>query len=389
MVAEPNEAPIIYDPSTARATTEELEPLSAALSTIDSSPWDAEPVVYQRGTVRPGGVVDLCKQGLGPDGVRKIVPQAAKHPGIHHVLLGTNALGKEGVQTLTDSLEPDHAIETLYLGCNGIDGGAIAPLATYLATDETVKALWLKRNPLDDEGVAHIAEAVRTNQSLQTLDLVATGLSGNGLELLADALADNGSAPLQHLYLGANDLTSDDIESVAAVVSRAPSLTSFSMSGNPIGDDGLAQLAKTMTVLDRPLALMLSDCSLTPASSRVVGTLSTRALALSFDQQPFWIGRRGTRGEQNKLGDETANALGETISSGSCILDSLDISGNGLSTQGALAIAKAVEQGNHHLRQVRVGKGIAKSVRRRIKTALPDKPLPYPAELDRIRSRYR
>ena len=384
-----NEAPIIYDPSTARATSEELAPLSAALAVTSETPWATGPVIYTRGTVRPGGVIDLCKQGLGADGVEQILGNATQHPGIHHVLLGTNALGAEGVQSLADALQSDHGIETLYLGCNGIDGGAIRPLTQHLTADQTVTALWLKRNPLDDDGAAHVAEAVRLNRSLRTLDIVATGLSADGLARLRDALAENANAPLEHLYLGANDLTAGDIELVGDLVANAPNLVSLSVSGNPIGNDGLAALTQSLAPLARPLKLMLSDCSLTSTSADGVAKIGTWASALSFDQQPYWIGRKGTRGNQNALGDSTAVAIANTIAAGECSLETLDLSGNGLSSRAAMAVADAVEHGDHRLQQVRLGKGIAKSARRRIKAALPETPSPYPVELERIRSRYR
>src|ERR1043165_7769680 len=121
----------------------------------------------------PDGRLDLCKQALGLEHTRELLPAAAAHPWLQHVLLGTNGLGDAGAHALSAwlgsaALPPNLA--TLYLGCNRIGPSGLAALASAVEETPTLCALWLKRNPLTASSAPRLC-ALLTRSQLQVLDL--------------------------------------------------------------------------------------------------------------------------------------------------------------------------------------------------------------------------
>lgn len=198
----------------------------AALGPLLERLADVRPVrddeTFPLGTLRTGGRVDLCKQGLGPAGATRLLPAALASPHAEHLLLGTNSIGDEGAQALARALaeRPGHGLHTLYLGCNRIGPDGTAALADALTGDTSVRALWLKRNPLTASGTETLAGLLRRNTTLRTLDLVNTGIGADGVRLLLDALLDR-PAPLERLFLGGNGLAADAAPLLAALIREA------------------------------------------------------------------------------------------------------------------------------------------------------------------------
>lgn len=234
----PVRCPAIEHPDVPPADPADLDPLLARLAA-------PAPVVddeaFPLGALRPGGRVDLCKQGLGPAGAARLLPVAAASPLAVHVLLGTNAIGGDGARAVAGALVPGHGLESLYLGCNRIDASGAEALADRLAADATVRALWLKRNPIGDAGVGALAAMLRRNTTIRTLDLVNTGLTADGLRAMLDVLAER-PRPVERLFLGGNGLGPESAGLLAALVKDA-GVRELYLPANHLGDAGAAVLA--------------------------------------------------------------------------------------------------------------------------------------------------
>ncbi len=377
------EAPSITDPSQRFAEPEELEPILDAL--LDAEPA-AEQAIYRRGTFRPDGTVDLCKQGLGPDGARSVIGAAAANPRVRHLLLGTNGLGAGGTAALAAATGSEHSLETLYLGCNWIDGDALEPLTTALRDDTTVRSLWLKRNPLGVDGAVCLGTMLASNSTIRTLDLVSTSLDHRALDALLDGLRSNPDSALERLYLGGNHFGERDATIIGELVAVCPSLRFLSVAPNPIGDDGFRVLADRVSVLDRPVGLGMSNCGLGPGAAGGLRAAASFATQLDLGPRPDWAASGGVR---NGVGDPSAVALAEMVGHGNSPLRTLSLVANGVTSRGAGALAEALELGHHQLHDVQIGKGVATSLRRRIRQALVAAPPSEPDDLSVIRSRYR
>ncbi|MEV5442253.1 hypothetical protein AB0N23_06860 [Streptomyces sp. NPDC052644] len=160
--------PAIEHPDPPLADPAALGPLLARLAAADPVAADE---TYPLGTLRADGRIDLCKQGLGPDGAARLLPAAAASPHAAHLLLGTNGIGDDGARTVAEALRPGHGLRTLYLGCNRVGPAGAAALARALP-----------------------------GSPLRTLELRHTGLTGRGAKALLAAVPDDSA--LEYVGLG-------------------------------------------------------------------------------------------------------------------------------------------------------------------------------------------
>lgn len=375
--ATPVRCPAIEVPDIPRADPARLDPLIARLA--DARPVaDAE--VFPLGTLQPDGRVDLCKQGLGPEGVARLLPAAVASPHAAHLLLGTNAMGPDGARAIADALAAgDHGVRTLYLGCNRIDAAAATALAERLTGDDQVRALWLKRNPVGDDGVRAIARMLRRNTSIRTLDLVNTGVTADGLRALLDALLDR-PRPIERLFLGGNGLTADCAAVLARLVADA-GVRELYLSANHLGDDGTAALAAAADPA-RPVRLGLGGNGVGPAGARALADALGGIEALDLGRPPS---ERSLGAPPNRLGDDGVTALAAALPGSP--LRKLELRHAAFTARGAKALLAAVSKGTR-LEYVGLGPGLPRRVKRAIAPHLRPA-APAHADMRAIASMYR
>ncbi|GIJ50726.1 hypothetical protein Val02_76120 [Virgisporangium aliadipatigenens] len=334
---------------------------------------------YPTGTLQADGRLDLCKQGLGPDGLARVLPAAVGSPNVRHLLLGTNTLGADGARALAAALPEKHGVETLYLGCNRIDAEGARPLLERLADDGTVRALWLKRNPLGDPGALLVARALRANPALRTLDLVNTGLTTNGLRALVDVVVAR-EAPLDRLFLGGNGLGTDAVPALVRLL-RDGGVRELYLAVNRLGDDGAAGLAEAVRDLDG-VVLGLGGNGIGPAGVAALAGALGGLHTLDLGRPPS---ERALGGTPNTVGDEGARTLAEALPGSP--LRRLDLRQTGVTSRGAKALLAAVEGGTR-LEFLALGAGVARRVKRGIAAALHPASGPHP-DIRAIASVYR
>ncbi|MFF5973343.1 gala protein [Streptomyces sp. NPDC012769] len=337
---------------------------------------DARPVAddetFPLGTLRADGRVDLCKQGLGPEGAARLLPAAAASPHAAHLLLGTDALGDEGARSvaavLTAARETGvpHGVHTLYLGCNRIGPDGVTALAEALADDTTLRALWLKRNPVHADGARTLAGLLRRNTTLRTLDLVNSGIGPEGVRVLLDALLER-ETPLERLFLGGNGLTAADAPLLAALL-RDAGVRELYLSANHLGDEGTAVLAAA-TDPARPVRLGLGGNGIGPEGARALadalGGIDTLDLGRAMSERSL-----GSPG--NTTGDDGARALAAALPGSP--LRRLELRHTGITGRGAKSLLAALPEG-HRLEYVGLGPGTPRRVKRsfaeRLRPATP------------------
>ncbi|MGE3851688.1 MAG: gala protein [Planctomycetota bacterium] len=383
--------PLVYVPQVTTCDPAELTPLVEWLQTANDDD-DNLPRVFARGTALPDGRLDLCKQSIGPGGLARTLGALRDGRPVRHLLLGTNGLGDDGARTLANHAAASESLHTLYLGCNMIHAPGAEALADAVAGNPQVSALWLKRNPLGEDGAAVIAGLVARTTTLQVLDVDNTMLGDAGCARVLDALADNAS--IRHVYLGSNGAGPQAARAAAAMLSRNRTLQSLYLGASELRDDGIRELIAggltRNTTLDtlvvssnRIGAYGLALLADAPASSIALRSLdlgvSSSALALQI--------------APNHYGDAGAAHLAAWLRRdppGPAIAE-LDLRDSGITSRGAQLLASALEDDNRRLATLRLGKGIARTIRRRIATALAGRPAPreLPAHLAAIQSVYR
>ncbi|MFF5262666.1 gala protein [Actinomadura viridis] len=377
-MAEPTpvRCPAIEHPDVPSADLTGLDPLLDRLAAPAGVAGDE---TFPLGTLRPDGRVDLCKQGLGAEGVARLVPAAAASPHAVHVLLGTNAIGDAGAASVAAALRPGHGLETLYLGCNRIGPEGAAALAGRLAEDETVRAVWLKRNPVGDEGARAMAAMLRRNRTVRTLDLVNTGLTGAGLRALLDVLTER-PVPLERLFLGGNGLSVDEAGLLAALI-RDAGVRELYLSANHLGDEGAAVLAGAADPA-RPVRLGLGGNGIGPDGARALAGSLDAIESLDLARPPS---ERALGAPPNATGDEGAALLAAALPGSP--LRRLDLRRTGITGRGAKTLLSCVP-GDTRLEYVGLGPGVPRRVKRALAPRLRAEARPH-ADMRAIGSVYR
>lgn len=355
----------------------------AALDALVARLGDPAPVtgreVFPLGTLHPDGRVDLCKQGLGPVGVARVLPAVARSGHARHVLLGTNAFGGEGARAIADALADGHGLRTVYLGCNRIDATGAEALAASLTSDDTVEALWLKRNPVGDAGVAALAAMLRHNTRIRTLDLVNTGLTVAGLATLAAALGDR-PRQLERLFLGGNGLGVESAD-VLAALARDCGVRELYLAANHLGDDGAATVAAAADSA-RTLSLGLGGNGIGLTGIRGIAEHLSGIERLDLGRPPS---QRALGAHDNQFGDDGARTLAAALPG--TPLRRLDLRHTGVRGRGAKALLAAVSDGTA-LEYVGFGPGVPRRVKRALVPHLKPAAQPHP-DVRAIASVYR
>jgi Ran GTPase-activating protein (RanGAP) involved in mRNA processing and transport len=336
------------------------------------------PVEFPRGTLLPDGRLDLCKQGVGPVQVRRVVQAAVGSPHAVHLLLGTNGLGADGARAVADSLTPGHRVSTVYLGCNRIDPAGAQALADRLATDTSVRALWLKRNPIGDDGLARLCDALAANATLRTLDLVNTAITVRGLQQLAATLAAR-PAKLERLFLGGNGLRPDAVPALTEIIHKG-AVRELYLAANHLGDEGATAIGRAAQ--GQPMVLGLGGNAITPAGVVDLAGLLGRWVALDLARPPS---ERALGAHGNVVGDDGAAALADALPGSD--LRRLDLRFTQITGRGVKRLLAAAQAGAR-LDYLGLSGGVPRRLKR-VATASLGPAEPAPDDIRAIASVYR
>jgi len=316
----------------------ELEPLATALRADQPTQGIA---VFPRGTQVDDGRLDLCKQHIGPVGMKIVAESLQRNTHVTSLLLGANGIGNDGAAVLAELLEKNTSIETLYLGCNRIDERGLNPLVAALDSTDAVRGLWLKRNPLGDSGAEILAGFLARTQRLRTLDLVNTQLTVAGIQCLCDVLCDR-NRTVERLYLGGNQLNAQHAIHLARMLRKNTTLKALLLNVNTIGDAGAVILAEALaqntTLLDLGLA------------SNAIGSEGAAALVRNIQKHSnlsrldigYCASTPILNGTTNHIGDDGASHFAELLRGNPVLMD-LDLSHNGLTIRGVESMIDALE----------------------------------------------
>ena len=378
MSAPQTRCPAIHVADPALAPAEELAPLIAFLGGEPGVPRGQR---FPRGSALRDGRLDLCKQGVGDDGLRAVLGALSKgHPWLRHLLLGTNALGDAGAQQIADALARGLDVHTLYLGCNGLSSSGVAALARGVSSSTAVRALWLKRNPIGEGGLRALLEALPASR-LRTLDLTNCELGDEGVASLCAALLE-APAQIEHLFVGGNGLS--NAGPLAALLAHPNcGLHTLFVGASRLGDEGLRALAPSLAKNTSLRSLDLGSNDLSAAGLEALAAhadaLSLRWLSLGDSPASLALGER-----PNAL---SADALASLVALGNSSIEELGLLGAGVDSRLARALIEALE-GAPLPPRLRFGKGVAKRLRRRGGT-LSNRPSRSPSDVRHIKSVYR
>lgn len=379
-VSEPEPEPVTP------CTLAELDPL---LSHLRADAPIEQQTAFSKGTLTPDGRLDLCKQVVGPDGIRPLLGAMMFSHKVKRLLLGNNIVGDGGAAAIAAFIRErqDSPLECWYIAGNQIGAAGIEPVCDALAHDTRVTSLWLKRNPLKPAGMRPLAALLRANRTLEVLDLVNCGLLDDGLATLLGALIGPGAnRTLKHLYVGTNGVTERSAPLIADFLAGDCRLESLYLSCNRLGDDGVAAIAHGLAANRTLQRLSLASNRIGPRGAAALATALTdhptiALVDLGFTKATNSVGELG-----NFVGDEGARVLAQMLAH-NCTLRSLDLLHNFISQVGVnhLRRALAVNRTLTSLQLTQFGRVHNEPGKEEIRAALErNRQLVPPAEAERV-----
>lgn len=326
------------------ATPEELAPLCAALR--ENRPL-TEAVTFPRGTLLPDGRLDLCKQSLGPSGMRQVAEALRGNSQVKSLLLGADQLGPEGALAVAELLEGGAGLRTVFLGCNAIGPAGTAALCAALRENRTVQGLWLKRNELGPEGAAHLAALLQSRGGLHTLDLVTNRLGVEGIAVLVDALCA-ARGPLETLYVCGNQLGAAGALHVARLLKAKTPLRALYLAANHLGDAGAQILAEALGGSGL-LRLGLASNDIGPAGVDALCAAQEKGAGLQVLDLGFAPATEVLDATPNRIGDEGARRLSRLLRVDTRLAE-LDLNRAGFGEEGAQVLLEGLEENRTLLR---------------------------------------
>lgn len=335
-VTEPEPEPVVP------CTLEDLDPLLGHLS---NNLAVERQTAFNKGTLTVDGRLDLCKQVVGPGGIRPLLGAMMRTDHVKRLLLGNNIIGDGGAAAIAGFLRErgDSPLDCWYIAGNHIGPVGIAHVCAALAEDTRVTALWLKRNPLKAAGMRPLAELLRVNRTLRVLDLVNCGLLDDGLKVILDALSGaDGNTTLRHLYVGTNGVTEASAGRIAEFLAGDCGLESLYLSCNRLGDDGAIAVARGLADNRTLQRLSLASNRIGPRGAAALAEALARhptlkLLDLGFTKATVAVGELG-----NCLGDEGARSLATMLRDNRSLV-ALDLLHNFISQRGVNHIREAMQ----------------------------------------------
>ncbi|EPS64565.1 hypothetical protein M569_10211, partial [Genlisea aurea] len=249
--------------------------------------------------------------------------------------LSDNALGGKGVDAFGDLLRSQHSIEELYLNNGGISEDAAEALFVSVPSTEKLKVLQLHNNMVGDEGAAAIAHMVSNSPSLENLRCSSTRIASDGGLALVKSLGTT-CPRLKKLDLRDNIFGVDVALALSRALSAFSELSELYLGYVNLEDEGAAAVADALTG----------------------SAPSLRVLDLAG----------------NEITAKAAPALASCISS-KRLLSEINLSENELKDEGAISIAKALEEGRRELSELDMScNGIRRAGARRLAQVFVGKP---------------
>lgn len=265
------------------------------------------PATYRRllAILPPESLENLTVRWNGIDAnmAYKLAQRLPKYRNLHSLSLAENELGPKGLDYLLDVGQLYSLSRTVDLwDCNLRDDGA-SILSEYLYCRDInwkIKSLCLAGNDITDRGAILLAKGLShgPNGRLRSLDLSSNTIENDGLKAIAAAAA---LSSLRELSLRNNRFDADGVSHVATLLlnGTAGSLRKLDLSGNTIGDSGVAWIGKAVqSPLCQLEELLLTNTRISNRGIEILATAlenNTHLKRLTLDGNHPGVDRRGAR----------------------------------------------------------------------------------------------
>lgn len=266
--------------------------------------------------------------------VMNIFSSALEGSDLRFLDLSNNALGEKGVRAFGSLLKCQHNLEELYMINDGISEDAAVALLELIPSTAKLKVLQFHNNMTGDEGAARISKMVNNSPLLEDFRCSSTRVGIEGGIALSKALG------------------------------TCKHLKKLDLRDNMFGVDVGLELSKAISAFSNLLEIYLSYLNLEDEGSiAIANALKESAPSLEV------LDMAG-----NDITAKAAPALASCIAAMQ-FLTKLSLGENELKDQGAIVIAKALEEGHGQLSEVDMSTNmIRRAGARRLAQAIVNKP---------------
>uniref|UniRef100_A0A0E0DUC3 WPP domain-containing protein n=1 Tax=Oryza meridionalis TaxID=40149 RepID=A0A0E0DUC3_9ORYZ len=253
--------------------------------------------------------------------VMRIFSKALEGAVLRYLNISDNALGEKGVRAFEELLKSQDNLEELYVMNDGISEEAAQALSELIPSTEKLKILHFHNNMTGDEGAMFIAEMVKRSPNLESFRCSATRIGSDGGVALAEALG------------------------------TCTRLKKLDLRDNLFGVEAGLALSKTLSKLPDLVELYLSDLNLeNKGTVAIVNTLKQSAPQLEVLEMAG-----------NEINAKASQALAECLTAMQS-LKKLTLAENELKDDGAVVIAKSLEDGHQDLKELDVSTNMLQRV---------------------------
>ncbi|KAG0351798.1 hypothetical protein BG005_008731 [Podila minutissima] len=198
--------------------------------------------------------------------MRYLSKMLAKNSTIKELDLSNNRITAQGIEHLSEAMAQNRTLTRLCLQSNNIRRAGAPFLASILIKNRVVRHLNVGCNGLGAEGVTEIAESIKYNRALNSLSLDLNDMGPQGAAALAKALITN--RHLTHLYVPHNNIGDQGVQDLCRSLERNQFLISLDLEFNHIGINqsvgGMQALAKVLKTNTRLREINLAFNTLSP-----------------------------------------------------------------------------------------------------------------------------
>ncbi|XP_021893846.1 RAN GTPase-activating protein 2 isoform X2 [Carica papaya] len=246
--------------------------------------------------------------------------------------LSNNALGEKGVRAFEALFKSQSLLEELYLMNDGISEEAARAVCELLPSTEKLKVLQFHNNMTGDEGALSISEVVKHSPLLENFRCSSTRIASDGGIALSEALET--CTHLKTLDLRDNMFGLEAGIGLSKALSKHADLTEVYLSYLNLEDEGAIAIAKALK--ESAPALQVFEMAGNDITAEAAPSI---AACIGVKQHLTKLNLA-----ENELKDEGAIQIAKALEEGHMELKEVDMSSNFIRRAGARIFAQIVVQ---------------------------------------------
>ena len=300
--------------------------------------------------------IDISENNLHTASVRKIMKALQGIHTLKKLCLGNNNINDEAADDIAAVISCNTKLQEIDISENNLHTAGVIKIMKALQRICTLKKLCLGNNNINGKAADDIAAVISCNTKLQEIDISMISLDKALIKKIMKPL--QGIHTLKKLYLSHNNISDEEANDIATVISLNRDLEEFNISKNNFQTRGVKKIAKALRKSDALKKLNLSNNNVTnEAADDIAAAISCNTTLQEIDISENNLHTAGVikimkalQGiytlkklclSHNNMDSKAADDIAAAISFNAS-LQEIDVSRNNLQTRGAKKITEAL-----------------------------------------------